>query len=252
MAQESEQDHNKSVLNKLVKGDLIEIKRGKYSHWAVYSGHWKVVHLTGIEGTIVPNSSRSFSVCGVNFEKAAVKEEQFWSVVGDSKADKNNKNERTNRCFKAKKIVRRARSKKGPVTYNIHWSNCERFASWCRYHTKISKQTLNDDNVNREHDALPMQIMARDSELDHNKQVLAELRKGDLVEIKRWENMYSHWAVYSGKRKVIHLTGIAGPSNSNSNSSHLFYICGEPFDKAIVKEEEYWSVVGNSKAENNN
>ncbi|CAG2200912.1 PLA2G16 [Mytilus edulis] len=129
-----------------------------------------------------------------------------------------------------------------------------------------------------------MQIMARDSELDHNKQVLAELRKGDLVEIKRWEYMYSHWAVYSGrwryfltakkdicslfslyeiyeketsgnnsrKGKVIHLTGIAGPSNSNSNSSHLFYICGEPFDKAIVKEEEYWSVVGNSKAENNN
>lgn len=63
----------------------------------LFTGHRKVVHLTGIEGTIVPNSSRSFSVCGVNFEKAAVKEEQFWSVVGDSKADINNKNERTNR-----------------------------------------------------------------------------------------------------------------------------------------------------------
>jgi hypothetical protein len=30
--------HNTTVLEKLEKGDLVEFKRGVYSHWAVYAG----------------------------------------------------------------------------------------------------------------------------------------------------------------------------------------------------------------------
>lgn len=37
-------------------------------------------------------------------------------------------------------IVQRAQSRLGPLTYGILWSNCEHFASWCRYGSKLSKQ----------------------------------------------------------------------------------------------------------------
>jgi len=30
--------HNKSVLDTLEPGDLIEFSRGMYSHWAIYKG----------------------------------------------------------------------------------------------------------------------------------------------------------------------------------------------------------------------
>jgi hypothetical protein len=32
-------EHNNRVLNQLVAGDLVQYKRGLYSHWAVYVGN---------------------------------------------------------------------------------------------------------------------------------------------------------------------------------------------------------------------
>lgn len=33
----------------------------------------------------------------------------------------------------------------------------------------------------------------------HNENVLKNLEKGDLIEIKRAKGVYSHWAVYGGR-----------------------------------------------------
>ncbi|VDI01826.1 HRAS-like suppressor 3 [Mytilus galloprovincialis] len=56
----------------------------------------------------------------------------------------------------------------------------------------------------------------------------------------------------TGNGYVIHLTGIAGPSNSDSNASHLFYVCGAPFAKAVVIEEPLSSIEDYIMAKKNN
>lgn len=60
------------------------------------------------------------------------------------------------------------------------------------------------------------------------------------------------YLIFAGNGNVIHLTGIAGPSNSDSNASHLFYVSGVPFAKAVVIEEPLSSIKGNSMAIKNN
>ena len=42
MAAAEIQRHNSTVLQNLEKGDLVEFKRGVYSHWAVYAGKFKL------------------------------------------------------------------------------------------------------------------------------------------------------------------------------------------------------------------
>ncbi|CAC5424357.1 PLA2G16 [Mytilus coruscus] len=143
-----------SVKNNFDEEDLIEIKRGIYSHWAVYSGNGNVIHLTGIAGPSNSNSNSShlLYVCGVPFAKAAVKEESLYSVVWGSKAEKNNGKDWFLRWFKmfpACEIVQRARSKIGPIGYNIVWKNCKHVATWCRYGLKISYQVLYDASAKR-------------------------------------------------------------------------------------------------------
>ncbi|CAG2256526.1 unnamed protein product [Mytilus edulis] len=172
--------HNRAVLDSLEEGDLIEIARGLYSHWAVYSatnypfsfekakscvylkdeieykckfhhdlnmysyaltGNEEVIHLAGDEGhSSGAYLTKLFSVCGVPFNKVTVKIENFWKVVNNSRAKKNNIYDWYYRYFSPKDIVKRARGMIGPVEYNLLWNNCEHFASWCRYGTRISTQ----------------------------------------------------------------------------------------------------------------
>ncbi|BFZ20461.1 hypothetical protein BsWGS_23500 [Bradybaena similaris] len=139
--------HNKSILDSLIAGDLIECPRGAYSHWGVYIGNGKVVHLTGVGNADVQSSvqpEHMFSICGKMFTKAQVCVDDFWKVVADSKARKNNTKDGTwSPCSRAE-IVRNAISKVGHVGYNLLFSNCEHFAKWCRYGLSKSDQV---DNV---------------------------------------------------------------------------------------------------------
>lgn len=61
------------------------------------TGDEDVIHLTGIGGTITSDQSHAFTISGVLFDKAIVKVEQFWKVVGNSKANKNNSKDKTYR-----------------------------------------------------------------------------------------------------------------------------------------------------------
>ncbi|XP_062579293.1 phospholipase A and acyltransferase 1-like [Saccostrea cucullata] len=84
-----------------------------------------------------------------------------------------------------------------------------------------------------------------------NRQVINRARKGDLLEFPR--GFYSHWAVYIGNEEVVHLAGIDNDGiNGNSNPSHVFSICGKTYKKAVVKMENFWTVVGDSEAKINN
>lgn len=140
MAQKTLPNPNKRLVK---EGDLLEIDRGAYCHWAVYIGNNEVVHVTGIDGPVAAKPGHSFSVSGVHFNKAEVKKENVFKVLGSSKCKINNKKDGKNKCYTAKEIVERALSMIGPLKYNVLWSNCEHFAFWCRNGSAISDQADN-------------------------------------------------------------------------------------------------------------
>ncbi|KAK3583608.1 hypothetical protein CHS0354_039430 [Potamilus streckersoni] len=138
-------NHNQSLLSTLEEGDMVEIPRGRYSHWAVYVGRGKVIHLAGdpnAPSKTNANALHIFSISGVQFDKAWVREDDLIDVAGNSKAQKNNNKDKKATPSNPKTIVERARSKLGQIGYNVLWRNCEYFASWCRYGDGWSQQVL--------------------------------------------------------------------------------------------------------------
>ncbi|CAG5115504.1 unnamed protein product [Candidula unifasciata] len=136
-------NHNASILDDLSVGDLIEFPRGAYSHWAVYIGNGRVVHLAGedndgVDACVKPE--HMFTVCGAKFGKAKVCIDDFWKVAAGSKARKNNTKDDKWRPLNPEEVVRNALEKLGTVGYNLIFSNCEHFAKWCRYGIAKSDQ----------------------------------------------------------------------------------------------------------------
>ena len=63
------------------------------------TGGDEIVHLSGIDvaGTATDSSlSNVFTISGIGYRKACVKKENFWNVVGESKAKKNNDKDKNN------------------------------------------------------------------------------------------------------------------------------------------------------------
>lgn len=61
------------------------------------SGNNEVVHVSGIGGRVASNSGHSFSVSGVLFNKAEVKRENVFDVLGTSKCKVNNSKDNGNK-----------------------------------------------------------------------------------------------------------------------------------------------------------
>ncbi|XP_019642163.1 PREDICTED: HRAS-like suppressor 2 [Branchiostoma belcheri] len=139
--------HNETVLADCEAGDLLEFPRSQaYSHWAVYIGDMRVIHLSGENDGIsdgLGNPAKGASISGKMFEKAQIMEDLFWDVVGDSMVKKNNYQDGDRAVPSGREIVARARSRLGEEGYNVLFKNCEHFATWCRYGTEQSQQ-VND------------------------------------------------------------------------------------------------------------
>uniref|UniRef100_A0A672J3K0 LRAT domain-containing protein n=1 Tax=Salarias fasciatus TaxID=181472 RepID=A0A672J3K0_SALFA len=102
-------------------GDLIEIFRGPYEHWAVYVGDGYVVHLTANLSS-VPNKN------------GLVYKEKLQDVVGTNKWRVNNILDNKYRPRPVDDIVKDACALVGKkVTYDVSSSNCEHFATGLRY-----------------------------------------------------------------------------------------------------------------------
>lgn len=134
------EEHNAALQRSMNIGDLVVFPRTGYSHWAVYIGSGKIIHLTcdGLDDTSPP--SVFLSAIGRNVNKAVVKEGDFRQVAGTSRARKNNEKDKRYTPFDVDKIKARAESKLGTRGYNIIWKNCEHFANWCRYGEEESDQ----------------------------------------------------------------------------------------------------------------
>ncbi|XP_077994927.1 phospholipase A and acyltransferase 2-like [Glandiceps talaboti] len=138
-------DHNMAVLDRCEAGDLLKFPRGLYSHWGVYVGNGQVIHMAGVDDTGDERGSHSgsFSISGKQFNKAAIKCDDFLEIVRGCSVEINNSKDRKRCPARKRDIVKRAFSKLGEIEYNVLWNNCEHFASWCRYGIEESDQVDN-------------------------------------------------------------------------------------------------------------
>ncbi|XP_048368041.1 phospholipase A and acyltransferase 3-like [Sphaerodactylus townsendi] len=122
----------------LEPGDLIEIFRFGYQHWAVYVGNGYVIHLA-------PPSEYAGAGCASLMstltDKALIKKELLMDVVGRNRYRVNNKHDSKHPPLPPTKIVQRAESMVGQeLLYKVTSENCEHFVTELRYGVAKSDQ----------------------------------------------------------------------------------------------------------------
>ncbi|XP_041845280.1 phospholipase A and acyltransferase 3-like [Melanotaenia boesemani] len=119
-------------------GDLIEIFRGTYQHWAVYIGDGFVVHMA--PPSEVPGEGVN-SMMSVLTEKATVKKEELWDVVGTNQWEINNSLDDKYEPRPVHVIVQEAIALVGEeLPYCVFRGNCEHFVNELRYGKAESRQ----------------------------------------------------------------------------------------------------------------
>lgn len=119
-------------------GDLIEVFRGTYQHWAVYVGDGFVVHLA--PPSEVPGAGSS-SMMSVLTEKALVKKEELWDMVGTDEWKINNSLDGKYEPRQPHIIAREACKMVGQeLPYCVFRGNCEHFVNELRYGKAESRQ----------------------------------------------------------------------------------------------------------------
>ncbi|XP_077641810.1 phospholipase A and acyltransferase 1-like [Lonchura striata] len=120
-------------------GDLIEIDRPLYQHWALYLGDGYVIHVTDEGATSLMLSSSSIRATTAKVKKQLLKE-----VVGNDKWRVNNKYDRSRTPFPVRKIIQRAEQWiDREVPYDVLYENCEHFVTMLRYGEGVSEQVRN-------------------------------------------------------------------------------------------------------------
>ncbi|XP_005527177.1 PREDICTED: phospholipid-metabolizing enzyme A-C1 [Pseudopodoces humilis] len=119
-------------------GDLIEIFRPMYQHWAIYVGDGYVINVTPVdEGA----PSLSVSTTSIFTRKAKVKKQLLKEVVGNNKWRVNNKHDCSRTPRPVEEIIRRAEEWiDREVPYDVLGSNCEHFVTELRYGERVSDQ----------------------------------------------------------------------------------------------------------------
>lgn len=119
-------------------GDLIEIFRGTYQHWAIYVGDGFVIHLA-------PPSEHAqagaYSMMSVLCDKATVKKEELYEVVGNDEYCINNLLDDKYEPHSICAILRDAEGFLGrELPYCVFRGNCEHFVTELRYGKPHSRQ----------------------------------------------------------------------------------------------------------------
>ncbi|XP_032138939.1 phospholipase A and acyltransferase 4 isoform X2 [Sapajus apella] len=122
----------------LKPGDLIEIFRLGYQHWALYVGDGYVIHLAPPSEYPRAGPSSALSVLDRN---AVVKQERLEDVVEGCNYRVNNSLDREYRPRPIQVIISSAKKKVGQkMEYNIVRRNCEHFVTELRYGKSRCKQ----------------------------------------------------------------------------------------------------------------
>ncbi|XP_047374999.1 LOW QUALITY PROTEIN: phospholipase A and acyltransferase 2 [Sciurus carolinensis] len=119
-------------------GDLIEIFRFGYEHWAIYVGKGYVVHLAPPSEVAGAGLSSSMSS---RADRAIVKKELLSVVAGGDKYRVNNKHDDKYEPLPPNKIIQRAEKMVGKeIPYSVTHDNCEHFVNALRYGVSRSDQ----------------------------------------------------------------------------------------------------------------
>ncbi|XP_058295689.1 phospholipase A and acyltransferase 2 [Hylobates moloch] len=119
-------------------GDLIEISRFGYEHWAIYVGDGYVVHLAPPSEIAGAGAA---SVLSALTNKAIVKKELLSVVAGRDNYRVNNKHDGRYTPLPSNKIVKRAEELVGQeLPYSLTSDNCEHFVNDLRYGVSRSDQ----------------------------------------------------------------------------------------------------------------
>ncbi|XP_047216118.1 phospholipase A and acyltransferase 4-like [Girardinichthys multiradiatus] len=117
-------------------GDLIEIFRNVYEHWAVYVGEGYVVHLLGPDGSISSSSTINLPI-----GKNNVLKQKLLEVVSTDEWTINNLHDQEKQPRPPEVIVNEAHKLVGTTrSYNVVNYNCEHFATELRYGNAESEQ----------------------------------------------------------------------------------------------------------------
>uniref|UniRef100_A0A3B3Q233 Retinoic acid receptor responder protein 3-like n=1 Tax=Paramormyrops kingsleyae TaxID=1676925 RepID=A0A3B3Q233_9TELE len=116
-------------------GDLIEIFRVGYQHWAIYVGDGCIIHL------VPATCGGSYSMMSVLHDKAIVKMDNLRHVVGTSKFRINNLLDDVYEPRSVGEILKDAWSWVGQeLPYCVFRGNCEHFVTELRYGKPESRQ----------------------------------------------------------------------------------------------------------------
>ncbi|NP_001412813.1 phospholipase A and acyltransferase 3 isoform 2 [Mus musculus] len=119
-------------------GDLIEIFRPMYRHWAIYVGDGYVIHLAPPSEIAGAGAA---SIMSALTDKAIVKKELLCHVAGKDKYQVNNKHDEEYTPLPLSKIIQRAERLVGQeVLYRLTSENCEHFVNELRYGVPRSDQ----------------------------------------------------------------------------------------------------------------
>ncbi|CAF3333907.1 unnamed protein product [Rotaria socialis] len=135
---------NQDVLATAQLGDMIEFIRGTYSHWAIYVGNGCVIHRWGDDdgiGKSVGFWGNLLTFSGTQFDKATILQSPVSDVLKlGGKARVNNYLDKSTKPLPVEIILDRARRALNQEGYNLVYSNCEHFATECRYGQPNSRQ----------------------------------------------------------------------------------------------------------------
>ncbi|XP_032887199.1 phospholipase A and acyltransferase 1 isoform X1 [Amblyraja radiata] len=119
-------------------GDLIEIFRPAYQHWALYLGDGYVINISPLEEGPPASFSSAKSVFS---RKAMAKMQLLKDVVGQDPFKINNKYDDSHIPLTVEEIVKRAEFLIGQeVSYDLLGNNCEHFVTLLRYGEGVSDQ----------------------------------------------------------------------------------------------------------------
>nr|XP_035130716.2 phospholipase A and acyltransferase 1 isoform X4 [Callithrix jacchus] len=118
-------------------GDLIEVFRPGYQHWALYLGDGYVINIAPVDG--IPASFTSAK--SVFSTKALVKMQLLKDVVGNDTYRINNKYDETYLPLPVEEVIKRSEFVIGQeLAYNLFVNNCEHFVTLLRYGEGVSEQ----------------------------------------------------------------------------------------------------------------
>ncbi|XP_034855725.1 phospholipase A and acyltransferase 1 isoform X2 [Mirounga angustirostris] len=119
-------------------GDLIEVFRSGYQHWALYLGDGYVINVAPLEDGISASFTSAKSVFS---RKALVKMQLLRDVVGNDTYRINNKYDGTYSPLPVEEVMQRSETVIGQeVEYDILVNNCEHFVTLLRYGEGVSEQ----------------------------------------------------------------------------------------------------------------